>query len=92
MDGIDTTWKRFPGGEQIVPLVADAISKFNPNDPGISTALLQVHKLVRQLPYEQTYTTIELEKRAQPTPSSKTASDFHFKSPSTTRTWHPESN
>ena len=45
MDGIDRTLGRFPGGEAVSRLAADAIAKFNPGDPGASVpALLEIKK------------------------------------------------
>jgi LmbE family N-acetylglucosaminyl deacetylase len=50
MDGVDTTWARVPGGGALVPLINDAIAKFNPADPAASVpALLVVHDQLDKL-------------------------------------------
>ena len=51
MDGVDTTWKRIPGGDAIAEQVANAIAKFDPdhlvaNEP----ALIDLHQNLRSLP------------------------------------------
>jgi LmbE family N-acetylglucosaminyl deacetylase len=44
MDGVDTTWARIPGGAALIPLIDEAIAKFNAADPAASVpALLLVH-------------------------------------------------
>jgi hypothetical protein len=40
VDGIDTTWARYPGGAEIDRLVGDAIAHFNPDDPAASVPVL----------------------------------------------------
>ena len=45
MDGIDTTLARFSGGAPVATAAADAVAKFNPNDPAASApALLEIKK------------------------------------------------
>jgi LmbE family N-acetylglucosaminyl deacetylase len=47
MDGIDTTWGRFPGGGDIDALIGQAIDQFNPQDPSASVpALLAIRAKV----------------------------------------------
>jgi LmbE family N-acetylglucosaminyl deacetylase len=51
MDGIDTTWARFPGGAEIAPLIADAIAQFKTENPAASVpALLAIRGRVAALP------------------------------------------
>ena len=40
MDGVDTTWARLPGGAALIPLIDDAIAKFNPADPAATAPAL----------------------------------------------------
>jgi LmbE family N-acetylglucosaminyl deacetylase len=40
MDGVDTTWARLPGGAALIPLIDEAIAKFNPADPAASVPAL----------------------------------------------------
>ncbi|MDB6128518.1 MAG: LmbE family protein [Verrucomicrobia bacterium] len=62
MDGIDTTWSRFPGGAEIESLTADAIAKFNPRNPAASVpALVEIHRRIAALPIDPLIS----EKRAQ---------------------------
>ncbi len=62
LDGVDHTWARFPGGAAIVPLVDDAIAKFNAQDPSASVpALLAIRSNVIAL----TKDPVVGEKRAQ---------------------------
>jgi LmbE family N-acetylglucosaminyl deacetylase len=50
MDGVDTTWSRFPGGEGIDALVGAAIDHFNLDDPSASVpALLEIRRRVMAL-------------------------------------------
>lgn len=50
-DGIDTTWGRYPGGEDTGRLIDEAIAKFNPLEPAASVpALLAIHRRVADLP------------------------------------------
>jgi len=45
MDGVNTTWARVPDGAALIPLVDDAIAKFNAADPAASVpALLAIRK------------------------------------------------
>ena len=42
-DGIDTTWARWPGGEEVSPMIDDVIAHFDPQNPAASVpALLRV--------------------------------------------------
>ncbi len=51
MDGVDTTWARVPGGAALIPLVDDAITKFNTADPAASVpALLSLRTKLAALP------------------------------------------
>ncbi len=51
MDGVDTTWARVSGGAALVPLVNDAIAKFNVAEPAASVpALLQLRPKLAVLP------------------------------------------
>jgi len=51
MDGVDTTWARVPGGAGLVPLLDDAIAKFNAADPAASVpALLVIRSKLAALP------------------------------------------
>ena len=50
MDGVDTTWARIPGGAALIPLIDDAIAKFNPADPAASVpALFAIRAKLDQL-------------------------------------------
>jgi LmbE family N-acetylglucosaminyl deacetylase len=50
MDGVDTTWARIPGGAALIPLIEDAIAKFNPAAPAASVpALLGVRSEMLKL-------------------------------------------
>lgn len=42
MDGVDTTWARFPGGAEIGRLAVDAINQFKGDDPAASVPALLV--------------------------------------------------
>ena len=45
-DGIDTSWRRFPGGDKIDAMVSEVIAHFDPLDPVASVpALLELKKL-----------------------------------------------
>ncbi len=47
-DGIDTSWRQFPGGDKIDALASEIITRFNPIDPSASVpALLELKKLER---------------------------------------------
>ncbi|HVS73165.1 MAG TPA: PIG-L family deacetylase [Phycisphaerae bacterium] len=51
MDGIDTTFARFQGGDQIATLTDAAIHNFKPDDPAASVpALLDIRKKLAALP------------------------------------------
>jgi hypothetical protein len=51
LEGIDTTWARFPGGAEIGRLSDEAIAKFDPNDPSASVpALLAIRKKLGSIP------------------------------------------
>ena len=51
MDGIDTTWGRFPGGAEVGQLTDQAIAQFSTNDPAASVpALLAIHAKLATLP------------------------------------------
>jgi LmbE family N-acetylglucosaminyl deacetylase len=54
MDGIDTTWNRVDGGAEIAKLTADAIAKFDANNPaGSVPALLAIKKQLAPLPADR---------------------------------------
>ncbi|MFZ5496296.1 MAG: PIG-L family deacetylase [Verrucomicrobiota bacterium] len=40
LDGVDTTWARLPGGAALIPLIDEAIAKFDPADPAASVPAL----------------------------------------------------
>jgi LmbE family N-acetylglucosaminyl deacetylase len=62
MDGVDTTWTRYPGGEEIGRLAADALAAFKPDDPAASVpALLALRTKLAALPTDPLVT----DKRAQ---------------------------
>ena len=51
LDGVDTTWARFPGGAEVAPLIDQAIEKFDPNHPAASVpALLDLRRRLAELP------------------------------------------
>jgi LmbE family N-acetylglucosaminyl deacetylase len=51
LDGVDTTWGRFPGAAEIGQLTDDAIAKFNPQDSSASVpALLAIRARLNKLP------------------------------------------
>ncbi len=51
MDGVDTTWARVPGGTALIPLIDDAMAKFNAADPAASVpALLAIRAKLAALP------------------------------------------
>ncbi|MFO1487125.1 MAG: PIG-L family deacetylase [Verrucomicrobiota bacterium] len=51
MDGVDTTWNRFPGGAEIAKQVDEIVAKFDTNNPAASVeALLMVQKNLAALP------------------------------------------
>ena len=50
MDGVDTTWAREPGGAALIPLIDDALAKFNAADPAASVpALLAIRTQLAKL-------------------------------------------
>jgi LmbE family N-acetylglucosaminyl deacetylase len=53
MDGVDTTWARVPGGSALVPLIADAIAKFDAAKPAATVpALAAIRKALDRLPLD----------------------------------------
>jgi len=57
MDGVDTTWARVPGGAALIPLLDDAIAKFNTTDPAASLpALLSIRTKMSALPTDPVVT------------------------------------
>ena len=51
MDGVDTTWARFPGGAEIGRLAGEAIAQFKGEDPAASVpALLALRQKLAALP------------------------------------------
>ena len=51
LEGVDTTWNRMPGGAEIGRLTAEAIARFNPEDPAASVpALLAIRSRLSVLP------------------------------------------
>ncbi|HEU5125638.1 MAG TPA: PIG-L family deacetylase [Verrucomicrobiae bacterium] len=53
MDGVETTWKRYPGGELIDQLAGEAIAGFSSNNPIASVpALLKLRLQLADLPNE----------------------------------------
>jgi len=62
MDGVDTTWARYPGGVEIDRLAADALAQFQPDNPAASVpALLALRAKLATLPVDPLVT----DKRAQ---------------------------
>ncbi len=62
MDGVDTTWARYPGGEEIGQLAEQAIATFKPDDPAASVpALLELRQKLGALHVDPLVT----DKRAQ---------------------------
>ena len=50
-EGVETTWKRYKGGEEIAKLTEKAIADFNEKDPSASVpAILAIRKLVAAVP------------------------------------------
>jgi LmbE family N-acetylglucosaminyl deacetylase len=50
MDGIDTTWSRFPGGEGLDAMIGAVIDQFDPKNPAASVpSLVAIHARVRAL-------------------------------------------
>ncbi len=53
MDGVDTTWARVPGGAALIPLIDDAMAKFNAADPAASVpALFAIRAKLDTLPVD----------------------------------------
>jgi LmbE family N-acetylglucosaminyl deacetylase len=51
LDGVDTTWNRFPGGREIGQLMDHVIAAFKPEDPAASVpALLELRSRLKNLP------------------------------------------
>lgn len=51
LDGVDTSWGRIPGANEIGPLADDLIAKFAPSDPAASVpALLAIRRKLAALP------------------------------------------
>ncbi len=62
MDGVDTTWSRYPGGAEIGELAAAALAQFKPDDPAASVpALLALRTKLASLPSDP----LVADKRAQ---------------------------
>jgi LmbE family N-acetylglucosaminyl deacetylase len=53
LDGVDTTWARVPGGEEMGKLADAAIAQFKEQDPAASVpAVLKMRSLLTQLPMD----------------------------------------
>ena len=51
MDGVDTTWARFPGGAEVAKLADQAVAKFDAKDPAASVpGLLAIRGRLASLP------------------------------------------
>ncbi|HYO08572.1 MAG TPA: PIG-L family deacetylase [Tepidisphaeraceae bacterium] len=51
LDGIDTTWARFPGGADAGPMIDETIAKFDEKEPSASAAaLLELRRKLAALP------------------------------------------
>ncbi|SDS10109.1 PIG-L family deacetylase [Opitutus sp. GAS368] len=62
MDGVDTTWARYPGGAEIGALAAAALAQFKADDPAASVpALLALRTKLATLPTDP----LTIDKRAQ---------------------------
>ena len=62
MDGVDTSWARFPGGAEIGRLADEAIAKFDANNLAASVpALLAIRKRLSSIPFDP----VVAEKRGQ---------------------------
>ncbi len=62
MDGVDTTWARYPGGAEIGELTAAALAQFKPDDPAAAVpALLALRTKLASLPSDP----LVADKRAQ---------------------------
>jgi LmbE family N-acetylglucosaminyl deacetylase len=63
MDGVDTTWSRYPGCAIIGTLADDVVSKFNPDDPAASVpALLEIKKRLDTLGFRVDENPVAIEK------------------------------
>jgi LmbE family N-acetylglucosaminyl deacetylase len=63
LDGIDTTWNRYPGGAETAKLADEIIANFNPQDVAASVpALLKLKAGLAALPADD---SVVVEKRAQ---------------------------
>ena len=50
LDGVDTTWARFPGGAEVARLADEAVAKFEVKDPAASVpALLAIRKRLNSI-------------------------------------------
>ena len=62
MDGVDTTWARFPGGAEVAKLADEAVAKFDAKDPAASVpGLLAIRERLASLPADP----VVAEKRRQ---------------------------
>lgn len=60
-EGIDTSWKRVPGGDLVHPLVERAIAEFDPRDPAATVQrLLEIRDTIGKLQHN-VWTTRKLE-------------------------------
>ena len=51
LDGVDTTWARFPGGAEVARLADEAVARFDLKDPAASVpALLAIRKRLTSIP------------------------------------------
>lgn len=51
LDGVDTTWKRVPGGEEVAPKIEKVIAAFDEKNPAESLpGLLEIRQIVQKLP------------------------------------------
>ncbi len=62
LDGVDTTWARFPGGAEIESLTSSAITAFQPENPSASIPALLA---IRQRLHALTTTPVIIEKERQ---------------------------
>jgi LmbE family N-acetylglucosaminyl deacetylase len=50
-DGIDLTWNRIPGGNEVSTVLNEAVKTYQPNDPAASIpALLKAYALMKKIP------------------------------------------
>ncbi|HVU24755.1 MAG TPA: PIG-L family deacetylase [Opitutus sp.] len=53
MDGVDTTWNRYPAGAAIGPLADELLARFDPKDPAASIpAILALRAKLEALPHD----------------------------------------